>query len=312
MVVSVNASRPAPVGEDSRGILHPGALQRLVRLTRFPAGPGLAGLVDRFWAVEWDLPPGTTHAQQVLTHPCGNLSISHADARAGVGEAGRVYARLNGVARTLTTRYLAGRGWAAAAMTTPGGLGAFLGGPASAFTDRVVPLGPPLGLDEARLVEEVCAQPDAQARAGVLERALNGVLAAADPQRVSRARQVAEVAKIAETDRSVRQLGHLCDRAGLGARTLQRMFLQYAGVPPTWVLRRYRLLDAAEAVREGQPVEWAALAADLGYADQAHLIRDFRAAIGQTPAAYAQSQGMAAVGRSGPGPGPGGQVSSRR
>jgi AraC-like DNA-binding protein len=45
-----------------------------------------------------------------------------------------------------------------------------------------------------------------------------------------------------------------------------------------------------EAVREGRPVSWAKVAADLGYADQAHLIRDFRAAIGQTPAAYAGSQ----------------------
>jgi AraC-like DNA-binding protein len=274
-------------------------LQRLVCLTRFPPGPGLAGLVDRFWAVEWELPPGTVHTQQVLTHPCSNLSVSHADARAGPGAAGRVEACLNGVARSLATRQLAGHGWAVAAMTTPGGLGAFIGRPASDFADQVVPLGPPLGLDETGLVEEVRAEPDAQARAGVLARALNGVLAAADPQRVGRARQVSEVAKIAETDRSVRQLRHLCDRAGLSARTLQRMFRQHAGVPPTWVLRRYRLLDAAEAVREGQPVEWAALAADLGYADQAHLIRDFRAAIGQTPAAYARSQGaVAAVGES--------------
>jgi AraC-like DNA-binding protein len=68
------------------------------------------------------------------------------------------------------------------------------------------------------------------------------------------------------------------------------MFLRYAGVSPTWVLRRYRLLDAAEAVREGQPVSWAEIAAGLGYADQAHLITDFRAATGQTPAAYATAQ----------------------
>jgi AraC-like DNA-binding protein len=151
---------------------------------------------------------------------------------------------------------------------------------------------------QPRLVQ---AQPDVQARAAVLEQALHGVLAAADPRRIARARQVAEIAQIAEADRSVRHLRHLCAQTGLGARTLQRMFLQHAGVPPTWVLRRYRLLDAAEAVREGHPVEWAALAADLGYADQAHLIRDFRAATGQTPAAYAQSQRTFADTAAGPG-----------
>jgi AraC-like DNA-binding protein len=68
------------------------------------------------------------------------------------------------------------------------------------------------------------------------------------------------------------------------------MFHRYAGVSPTWVLRRYRLLDAAETVRDGQPVSWAEIAAGLGYADQAHLITDFRAATGQTPAAYAAAQ----------------------
>ena len=37
-------------------------------------------------------------------------------------------------------------------------------------------------------------------------------------------------------------------------------------------------------------MSWAEVAASLGYADQSHLTRDFRAAIGQTPAAYAQAQ----------------------
>jgi len=66
--------------------------------------------------------------------------------------------------------------------------------------------------------------------------------------------------------------------------------VQHAGVSPTWVLRRYRLLDVAEAVRNGERVSWAQVAADLGYADQAHLSRDFHAATGRTPAAYTQAQ----------------------
>jgi AraC-like DNA-binding protein len=56
------------------------------------------------------------------------------------------------------------------------------------------------------------------------------------------------------------------------------------------VIRRYRLLEAAEAVRHGETVSWADLATTLGYSDQAHLIRDFRTAIGRTPASYARSQ----------------------
>lgn len=278
---------PDPVEADSRGILDPWLLRQRVRLTRYPPTPALDGLVDRFWAVAWDLPHGTAHRQQVLTHPGANLSVGHADG-AGAGDlAAPVEARLNGVARGLTTRTLVGQGWTVAALTRPGGLGAFIGGSASDFTDRVVPLGQAIGADEPALLRALVAESDEAARAGRLARALEQ---AVDPGRVRPARQVAEVARLAETDRSIRRLADLCDRAGVGQRTLQRLFLHYAGVSPTWVVRRYRLLEVAETVRAGGPVSWAEVAADLGYADQAHLITEFRAATGQTPAAYAAAQ----------------------
>ena len=283
----MSSSEPDPVERDSRGILDPWLLRQRLQLTRYPAGPVLDGLVDRFWAVRWDLPPGTVHQQQVLTHPGANVSIGHANGTAGQPEPGPVEARLYGVARGLSTRVLAGQGWTVAALTWPGGLGAFITGSAAELTDRVVPLGQALGTDEAVLLRQVTAEPDEAARVALLAGALEQ---AVDPDRRAPALSVAEVARLAESDRTVRRLGDLCERSGLGQRTLQRMFLQYAGVSPTWVIRRYRLLEAAEAVREGRPVSWAEIAAALGYADQAHLTRDFRAAIGQTPAAYASAQ----------------------
>jgi AraC-like DNA-binding protein len=283
----MSSSGPDPVERDSRGILDPWLLRQRVQLTRYPAGPALGGLVDRFWAVRWDLPPGTAHQQQVLTHPGANISVGHANGEPGEHQPGPVEACLNGVARGLTTRVLVGQGWTVAAMTRPGGLGAFVSGSAADFTDRVVPLGQALGPDEAALLRQVTAEPDEAARVALLAAALEQ---AVDPDRRVPAGRVAEVARLAETDRGVRRLADLCDLAGLGPRTLQRMFLQYAGVSPTWVIRRYRLLEAAESVRERKPVSWAEIAAGLGYADQAHLTRDFRAATGQTPAAYAGAQ----------------------
>jgi AraC-like DNA-binding protein len=283
----VTNSGPAPVERDSRGILDPWLLRQRVRLTRYPAGPALAAVVDRFWAVRWHLPPGAVHRQQVLTHPGANFSIGNANARPGDREVGPVEARLNGVARRLTTRVLVGQGWAVAALARPGGLGAFITRSASDFTDRVVPLAEAIAADEAALLRQVMGEPDEAARIGLLAAALEQAL---DPRRVQPAAQVAEVARLAETNRDVRRLADLCEMAGVGQRTLQRMFGEYAGVSPTWVIRRYRLLEAAEAVSGGAKVSWAEVAAGLGYADQVHLVRDFRAAIGQTPAAYADSQ----------------------
>jgi AraC-like DNA-binding protein len=54
------------------------------------------------------------------------------------------------------------------------------------------------------------------------------------------------------------------------------------------VIRRARLLEAARRADEGDVVDWAELALDLGYADQAHLTRDFTATIGVPPARYAR------------------------
>lgn len=280
---------PPAVAQDSRGIIAPALLRERLTLNRYPPGPDLEGLIDRFWVVSWRLPDGMVHIQQVLTHPCANLSVSPADLMDDE-RPGPLEATLNGVARQLTSRRLVGGGWALAAMTTPGGLGAFVKQPAAEFTDRVVPLGPALGLDGDVLIAGLTAIDNEPERVALLTAWLSEVVAAADPERVRSAREVADVAQLAETDRSVRRLDDLAAASGIGARTLQRMFTEHAGVSPTWVLRRYRLMDAAEAVRDGRPVVWAQVAADLGYSDQAHLVRDFRAAVGTTPAAYAAAQ----------------------
>jgi methylphosphotriester-DNA--protein-cysteine methyltransferase len=53
------------------------------------------------------------------------------------------------------------------------------------------------------------------------------------------------------------------------------------------VVRFERLLCAARRGRR----DWASLAADLGYFDQAHLIADFRELAGTTPVPFFQSPG---------------------
>jgi len=70
-------------------------------------------------------------------------------------------------------------------------------------------------------------------------------------------------------------------------RGLQRMFGDYVGASPKWVMRRARLHEAALRADGGEPVDWALLASDLGYAHQAHLTRDFTVTLGVSSARYA-------------------------
>jgi AraC-like DNA-binding protein len=78
-------------------------------------------------------------------------------------------------------------------------------------------------------------------------------------------------------------------RSGIGTRRLQRLFATYVGVTPKWVIRRSRLHEAVERLDQGHQVDLAFLARELGYFDQAHFARDFRAAVGRPPAAYAKA-----------------------
>ena len=78
------------------------------------------------------------------------------------------------------------------------------------------------------------------------------------------------------------------------SRSLQRTFNKYVGVSPKWVIRRYRLQEAAEALACGHAESMRDLALRLGYFDQAHFIRDFKAVVGKTPHAYAREDGRGA------------------
>jgi AraC-like DNA-binding protein len=82
------------------------------------------------------------------------------------------------------------------------------------------------------------------------------------------------------------------NRMGLNKRSLQRLFSQYVGVSPKWVIKRDRLHEATEQLTSGSVVNWAKLAQDLGYFDQAHFIKDFKNIVGSTPAEYAKAIGI--------------------
>jgi AraC-like DNA-binding protein len=61
------------------------------------------------------------------------------------------------------------------------------------------------------------------------------------------------------------------------------------GAPPKWLIRRVRLQEAALRIERGDGPSLAGLAAELGYADQAHLARDFKRAVGKSPGEFAKS-----------------------
>lgn len=242
--------------------------------------------VDWMWAVEWSLPLGEEFTQAVMSHPAANLSVGPASSR-GIDD-DTITASLVGVCTRLDRRRLRGTNWNVAAKLNPGALGAFVAIDAADLTDRTVELGSMTAIDASGLVSSMRALAgDTAAQSEVLGAALSGCVAEVPRARLEHAADCIAVGKLIEADRSIRNVADLAVRCASTPRTLQRMFRTFAGVSPLWMIRRYRLIEAADAARRGEPPSWSALAAELGYADQAHLSRDFKAAVGVTPSRYA-------------------------
>lgn len=257
------------VGRDARGIVTPDRGLRHFALDRHAPSPVVARLVDRYWIVRWDLPDGDVHRQQVLPHPVTNVVFEQGGAVAG------------GVTTSLFTRTLRGRGRAVGVMFRPGGFRPLVDRPMRELTDRTLPLRDLLGPPADVLARQIARDDDPAAVARI-----DTALTALVPEDAHPAESTMRLAELAADDRTVLRTEQLAGVAGVGVRTLQRRFADHIGISPKAVIRRYRLYEAAEAARDAD-VDWGALAADLGYADQAHLIRDFRAAFGVTPTAYA-------------------------
>ncbi|MGE0129577.1 MAG: DUF6597 domain-containing transcriptional factor [Blastocatellales bacterium] len=77
-------------------------------------------------------------------------------------------------------------------------------------------------------------------------------------------------------------IDQLASDLGISGRQLERRFLSEVGIGPKLLCRILRFQQVFRAV-EREDKNWARIAADCGYYDQAHLIRDFRQFAGQTP-----------------------------
>jgi AraC-like DNA-binding protein len=257
----------------TRGILNPAAASMNFVLTRHEPCPELAELVERYWVVRWDLRGRKPYVSETLPHPCVNV----------VFEAHGSFAW--GVHGDKFERTLEGRGQAFGIKFRPGGFRPFFGRPVAELTDRSAPLGEVFGDGAQRLETAVLASQTDREQVALVERFLRERLPEPD-------RNVAVAAGAVTTvleDPGVRTVDDLVARAGCGRRTLQRLFREYVGVSPKWVIQRHRLQQAAERAAQGSRVDWAALAAELGYFDQSHLIKEFRRQIGCSPAEYAAS-----------------------
>ena len=236
---------------------------------RYPAPPPLTGWVQHFWIESWDWEGRTPQVREVLPHPCVQLVFASGRSRVYGVQLGRFVRELKGRDRILGIKFHAGAFYP------------FLRRPVASIADSSLPLQQLFG-DTAAVEREVLACHDDAAMVEAAARFLTARLPPRDPATETACAAVDAIAG----DPGINRVEDLILRHGIGERALQRLFQRYVGASARWVIKRYRIYEALQQLSSGSRLDWAGLAQDLGYFDQAHFISDFKKLVGCTPAAY--------------------------
>lgn len=156
-----------------------------------------------------------------------------------------------------------------------------LGAPASALSGRIVALEDLWGAPKTRrLLEQLSGARDLFEAAACLDRAIAERLALAAGYR-ARIRPILEAAhQLARAP-----VSWVAVELGMSERHLRRVFRETIGIGPKAFAKLTRFRRAVSAARREAHPNWARVAVDAGYYDQAHLISEFRAIAGATPQA---------------------------
>ncbi len=262
------------VGEPG-GILNPKVGEKKFQLSRLLPSEDLKFFVEHYWIVTWDRRDQESYLSENLPYPTVHLVIE------------KEKSNLFGVITGKFSVLLKDKGRAFGVKFRPGAFYPFVKTPISRFTNSSIGLSDVFGTDALALETMILSLNDGEKMSNVAENFLRERLPEHDEN-------VAVVNKIIDSitaDGTIIKVDDVVDRLSLNKRWLQRLFNHYVGVSPKWVIKRYRLREAAQKLAHGEVEDWPMLALDLGYFDQAHFIKDFKAMVGKTPAEYAKRIG---------------------
>jgi len=165
----------------------------------------------------------------------------------------------------------------------PGGAFPFFKLPAGELHNEYVALETLWGRDAKDLRERLLEAPTADAKFGVLEQYLWKRVA----KPLERHPAVGFALREFQGATGARTVADVSGQIGFSARHFIQVFADEVGMTPKLFCRVQRFQETVRRIGMGQRVDWAGMALDCGYFDQAHFIHDFRAFSGLSPSAYA-------------------------
>ncbi len=155
----------------------------------------------------------------------------------------------------------------------PAGAAAFLGIPSIELLDTHIELAELWGAFAHELRERLC-RASIDERFAILERALFARFTHPPHRAIAPALRMLAKSRVRDAAAEI----------GIGERRLHDLFRDEVGLAPKVFAR----IDRFHRAMEQQSDDWSRVAAECGYYDQAHLIRDFAQFAGMTPAAWAK------------------------
>ncbi|MBM9468918.1 helix-turn-helix domain-containing protein [Nakamurella leprariae] len=186
-----------------------------------------------------------------------------------------------------------GRQWGAQVALTPWGSRALLGCPAGALVCWDADLADLFGGGAAALVEDFRAASGWASRLAVVQTALLARLAAGD-HRWTVPAELREAWRLIHADAGRVRIDAVARAVGWSPRRLTARMRAETGLPPKTVARVARFDRARRRlggrVAAGRDWDLATLAAECGYADQAHLTREWRSLSGLPPTGWVAAE----------------------
>lgn len=258
---------------------------------QFRPAPPLRDSIATIW--DWRVEPGEFRLERILPSPGAGLIVNlfEDETRVYADDATRRCERTEGCAlngQALRSFLIDTREQIAVmgVIFRPGGAAHFLREPMQRLADTHASLSA-LGLTGVgALRERLLNTLDATARIALLEGWLRERYR---PDAVHPA--IAWALRTLEASPCIARVDGLVAASGYSARRFGELFQQQVGAGAKAYARLLRFRATIDAMERGRRIEWSRIAADCGFHDQPHLVREFRAFAGMTPGECALRRG---------------------
>ena len=246
-----------------------------VRQRALPPPPDLASLIELLWITEWPAAAPGAHSWRIVPDPCAH-SLVHVCARqtrvAFVG-ARSIHKDVDVSSRLLTV----------GVRLRSGALRPLIRADAHELTDRALPLDDVFGKRGRVLAARIAETGDAH---HIVQHLMQFLRSDCAPSAAHADVRVITAARLIELRHGQVSADELARHAGMAARTLRSALRAHVGIGPNRFARIQRLYHALELALTRPAGRLARTAAEAGYADQSHLVREFRALLGETPTQF--------------------------